>query len=146
MVFRKVAVGVTFDLLHRGHRALIERAFELGEHVMIGLTSDEMLQKKAEPFSKRKKALQNFLKFKNYEIVKLNDAYGPAISDSGIDAVVVSEETKARAVEINEIRKKRGLPLLEIVVIPFVLAEDGKPISTTRIRAGEVDAEGMVLK
>jgi pantetheine-phosphate adenylyltransferase len=104
-----------------------------------------MLQKEAELFSKRKRALQNFLKL-NYEIVKLNDAYGPAISDSKIDAIVVSEETKARAAEINEIRKKRGLPALEIIVIPFVLAEDGKPISTTRIRAGEIDEEGRVLK
>ncbi len=145
MKFKKVAVGGTFDLLHRGHRALIERAFELGEYVIVGLTSNEMLQKKAEPFSRRKRTLQNFLKFKNYEIVKLNDAYGPAISDSEIDAIVVSEETKVRAVEINEIRKKRGLPPLEVVVIPFVLAEDGKPISTTRIRDGEIDGEGRIL-
>ncbi|MFH1774757.1 MAG: phosphopantetheine adenylyltransferase [Methanobacteriota archaeon] len=145
MKFKKVAVGGTFDSLHKGHRALIEKAFEVGEHVIIGLTSDEMLQKEAELFSKRKRALQNFLKL-NYEIVKLNDAYGPAISDSKIDAIVVSEETEARAAEINEIRKKRGLPALEIIVIPFVLAEDGKPISTTRIRAGEIDEEGRVLK
>ena len=145
MKFKKVAVGGTFDLLHRGHRALIEKAFELGEEVIVGLTSDEMLQKEAELFSKRKRALQNFLKL-NYEIVKLNDAYGHAISDSEIDAIVVSEETKSRAAEINEIRKKRGLPALEIIVIPFVLAEDGKPISTTRIRAGEIDEEGRVLK
>lgn len=145
MKFKKVAVGGTFDLLHKGHRALIEKAFELGEHVIVGLTSDEMLQKKAEPFSKRKKALQNFLKSENYEIVNLNDAYGPAISDSKIDAIVVSEETKARAVEINEIRKNKGLSLLEIAVIPFVLADDGKPISTTRIKAGEIDGEGRIL-
>ncbi len=146
MKFKKVAVGGTFDLLHKGHRALIEKAFELGEEVILGITSDEMLQKKAEPFSKRKKTLQNFLKFKNYEIVKLSDAYGPAVGDGKIDAIVVSEETEARAVEINEIRKKRGLPLLQIVVIPFVLAEDGKPISSTRIRNGEIDAVGRVLK
>lgn len=144
--FKKVAVGGTFDLLHKGHRALIEKAFELGKYVIVGLTSNEMLQKRAERFSKRKKALQNFLKSENYKIVKLNDAYGPATSDSEIDAIVVSEETKARAAEINEIRKKRGLPPLEIAVIPFVLAEDGKPISTTRIRAGEIDREGRVLK
>ncbi len=37
---------------------------------------------------------------------------------------------------------KRNLPLVEIVVVPMVLAEDGGPISTTRIKNAEIDTSG----
>jgi pantetheine-phosphate adenylyltransferase len=35
---------------------------------------------------------------------------------------------------------------LEVVEIPFVLAEDGKPISSIRIRYGEIDVHGKLLR
>ena len=41
--FKKVAVGGTFDELHSGHKALINKAFEVGEKVVIGLSSGEFV-------------------------------------------------------------------------------------------------------
>lgn len=146
MRFRKVAVGGTFDTLHKGHKALLTKAFELGGTVVIGLMSDAaVILKRVQQFSERKRSLEDFLQHKNYEIVKLNDFYGPAARDSEIEALVVSEETAERAAEINEIRRKSGIAPVEIVVIPLVLAEDGKPISSTRVRRGEIDREGSLL-
>lgn len=145
MKYKKVAVGGTFDELHIGHKALLEKAFEIGDKVIIGLTSDKYVKKKSMSYEARKKTLEAYLKRRNYEIVKLEDAYGPAIVDSEIDAIVVSEETKVGALEINDIREKRGLEPLEIIVIPIVMAANGKPISSTRIRRGEIDSEGRVL-
>jgi len=145
MRFRKVAVGGTFDGLHRGHRALLEKAFEIGDWVLIGLTKDSFSGKKTRSFDERKKALETYLGGRRYEVVELRDPYGPAVSDPSLEAIVVSEETEPRAREINEIRAERGLEALEIVVVPLVLAENGRPISSTRIRRGEIDEEGRLL-
>ncbi len=79
------------------------------------------------------------------EIVKINDPYGPSVTDQTIDAIVVSPSTAGRAAEINDIRMDKMLTQLEVVVCPMVLAEDGKPIDSTRIRKGEISADGKVL-
>jgi pantetheine-phosphate adenylyltransferase len=145
MKFRKVAVGGTFDGLHRGHRALLDKAFDIGEMVLVGLTSDAFAGKKCRSFLDRKKHLMDYLGGRRYEIVELGDPYGPAIHDPEIGAIVVSEETRKKAEEINQIRAGKGLRPLRIVVVPMVLAADGKPISSTRIRKGEIDPEGRVI-
>ena len=38
--YKRVAVGGTFDKFHYGHRSLIAKAFEIGENVEIGVTSN----------------------------------------------------------------------------------------------------------
>jgi pantetheine-phosphate adenylyltransferase len=146
MKYKKVAVGGSFDVLHKGHVALLDKAFNAGEFVLIGLTSNEMLTKDVAPFEKRKKALVELLRNKaQYDIVLLNDPLGPAASDGTIEAIVVSVETLPGALQINEIRKKNGLKALEIISIPLVLADDGKQISSTRVKRGEIDKDGRIL-
>ncbi len=146
-MFNKIAVGGTFDRLHGGHRALLSKAFEVGRSVVIGLTSDEMLEKEADGLAVRKRLLEDYLKGKGrYKLTVLGDPYGPAIEDPEMDAIVVSEETRPRVMEINGIRRSRGLAPLEIITIPMVLAADGRPISSSRIRRGDIDGEGRILK
>ncbi len=150
MKFKNVAVGGTFDHFHKGHEKLLNKAFEIGQHVLIGITSDEFGGKKGniQPCLKRISKLEQFLqKFNSRYIVKrLEEPYGPTIFDDQIDAIVVSRETKPVADKINEIRQKKEIKPLKIFVIDWVLAEDEKPISSTRIRKGEIDRNGKCLR
>lgn len=144
---KKVIVGGTFEILHKGHKFLLEKAFSLGK-VTIGLTSDsfakELKNRKVKKFKERKKTLEKFIQTRSFlkaRILKISDIFGPTLKED-FDFIVVSPETRKRAMIINQERKKRGKPSIKIVQIPFVLAEDGKPISCTRILNGEIDAEG----
>jgi len=153
--FKAVAVGGTFDELHKGHEALLSKSFEIGEKVVIGLSSDEFASKMGKPhktatYTERFKELQAFLDesglAKRAQIVPLNDPYGLTISSQSLEALVVSKETESTARKINEIRAKASLPPLKIVAIDMVPAENCAPISTTRIRSGEIDRNGHLLK
>ena len=149
-----VSVGGTFDVLHKGHWFLLEESFNVGDRVVIGLSTDEFAQSMKKPhkidcYEKRLKDLLRFLEErgleKRAEIVPLEDPYGPTIDSDEIEGIVVSEETEPRAKEINRFRVgKRRRPLL-IIVVTMVLAEDGKPITSTRIRWQEVDRYGRLI-
>jgi pantetheine-phosphate adenylyltransferase len=154
--YRKVAVGGTFDELHKGHKALLEKAFAVGENVVIGLTSDEFVLKmgkphKSSPYTERLQELQAYLEKAGFsqraKIVMLTDSLGLTTTDKCLDALIVSKETKTSTTDIiNEKRKNAGLQPLKIVAINMVPAENHTPISTTRICSGEIDREGNMLK
>lgn len=153
-----ITIGGTFDVLHKGHWFILEEAFNVADRVLIGLTTDEFVEsmKKSHPvdcYEKRLNELKKFLKQKGFleraEIVSIDDRFGPTVGSSTlsdeIDGVVVSEETEPGAEEINRIRVKEGKKPLLIAVVSMVLAEDGKPISSTRIRRQEVDRYGRLI-
>ncbi|MHA1859518.1 MAG: phosphopantetheine adenylyltransferase [Candidatus Asgardarchaeia archaeon] len=151
MLFNKVAIGGTFEKIHKGHVVLIRTAFELGENVIVGLTTDDFVKKfrkphNVSPYEVRKERLENFLRWNGWleraEIIPLEDPYGPTVNDGGIDAIVVSDETLKTAIKINKIRLKNSLKPLLIIDVPLVRAEDGLPISTTRIEKGIIDCDG----
>jgi len=154
--FKTVGLGGTFDELHKGHMALLIKAFEIGERVMIGVSSDEFVRKMGKPhqtasYEERTRELREFLKYQGVlqraEIIPINDAYGGVLlSKDPIEALVVSDETKPVALKINQKRKEIGIDLLEIIVIDMVPSQNHAAISTTRIRTGEIDREGYILK
>ncbi len=154
-MYHHVFVGGTFDGLHKGHEAILTAAFSQGEHVTVGLTSDEFVQKlknshgSIKSFEERKQALVAWLTQKGWVtqavIIGINDKYEPAASDKELTALVVTAQNKNTGEEINDLRKKRGLAaftLLEVLIVP---AEDGQPISSTRVRSGEIDPTGKYV-
>ena len=151
--FSLIAMGGTFDIIHHGHITLLSTAFDISEKVIIGLTSDEFVQKKGKnPIHKYDERLKNltsiiFKKFPNsyFEISQLHNDFGPAVFEKEVQALVVSDETKNQGNILNKLRTERNLPPVEIIVVPMTLAKDGKRISTTRIKNSEIDSDGNLL-
>lgn len=151
--FRMVALGGTFDVLHKGHRQLLRQAFKIGRRVTIGITTDKFARTlhkphKVDSFLVRKRELQKLLSrwrvLERSKIVELNNRYGPTVTTSKVQALVVSRRTIRTADEINSKRRAKGIKPLEIVPIDLILAEDRRPISSTRIRRGRIDREGRI--
>lgn len=146
----RVIVGGTFGHLHAGHAALLRKAFEIGDYVYIGLTTDDYVKRLKDPkipvYAQREALVRRFSEQfgKKFEIMPLDDSFGPSTTGD-FDAIVVTKETFPTALRINEIRQKNGLEKLRIVSIDFVLAFDSVPISTTRIMHGEIDRDGKRL-
>lgn len=143
-------MGGTFDRIHIGHEKLLKIAFEVGDEVIIGLTSDTKAKKgrgneKLSSFKNRYTNLETFLTKKfdnNFSIVKLDDDWGPGALDEDLDAIIVSEETEKVASELNKKRALKGLNPLDIVTVSLILDKKGEKISSTRIRNSEIDREG----
>ena len=151
--FSLIAMGGTFDIIHRGHLTLLENAFEISDKVIIGLTSDEFIQKKGKtPIHKYDERLKNLLsvifhKFPNtnFEISQLNNDFGPAVLEKDVQALIVSDETNDQGNVLNKLRTERNLPPVEVIVVPMFLAKDGVRISSTRIKNSEIDSDGNLL-
>ena len=150
MEFSMIALGGTFDIIHAGHIALLDKGFSISEKVIIGLTSDELAEKKGKKlvnsFQIRYSTLESLLKEKFsrslFEIVKLDNDFGPAVIDGNVNALVVSEETRSKGQLLNKLRLEQGQSPVTIIIVPMVLAKDGSRISTTRIRNSEIDVHG----
>lgn len=145
--------GGTFDLLHKGHKSLLKQAFKISKKVVIGITSDSYVKRqrkkgRPESYVKRKRGVEEFLEKMGWrqrgEIKKIKDMFGPLREKTEIEAVIVSQQTVESADKINIWREKKGLAELDIVETTMVLAEDGRILSSCRIRVGEVSRQGVV--
>ncbi|MEX0656582.1 MAG: pantetheine-phosphate adenylyltransferase [Nitrosopumilaceae archaeon] len=148
--FKTVALGGTFDMIHRGHIELLRKAFSISSKVIIGLASNELAIRKGKNpvnnYSRRHTLLVSSISkhFPNtsYEISKLVNDFGPAAIEGNVEALVTSEETRHQGDILNDLRKQKKLPPVAVIIVPMVMAQDGKRISSTRIKNFEIDAEG----
>jgi cytidyltransferase-like protein len=148
--FKQVVLGGTFDLLHAGHHKLLHKAFEIGQFVVIGLTSDSFNKSRHKQtfqnYEIRKRALIKFLQQSGYQsrfhILPIHDLYGQADTNSQLEAIIVTPETRSNAHLINKNRIKMKLKPLFIIEVSHSLDQKRYRVSSTRIRAGEITPDG----
>ncbi len=151
-MYEHVVVAGTFDRLHKGHKAILDKAFQTGKKVHVCVTTDSFVVQKtlAEliyPYAKRVKDVSDYISQKGYHtpfmITPLEDIYGISIVDPSIDAIVISPQSRENAVKINLKRHEKGMNPLEFIEIDPINDGNNKMISSQRIRYGEIDRWGV---
>jgi len=136
-------MGGTFDHLHDGHKFLIKTALLLSKKIVIGLTTEDLLNKKKhaakiENYKIREKKLKTFIDsighLNRVEIIPLTDPYGPPIHEPEYEGIIASQETYKNALKINEIRESKSFSPLIIIVIPMIKDRSKNILSSTLIR------------
>ncbi len=143
--YHNIVVGGTFDRLHAGHKAFLRRAFSLAAHVTVTITSDRYTaayKPHVLPYNVREEQVKKFLDreklLSRATIIPIDTGYGIAKEKNiSLDAILVTDDTRAGATTVNKKRKEVGLPLLAIEVQERILDASGMPISSTQIRFTE---------
>lgn len=153
--FKHVGLGGTFDRFHDGHKQLIATALKNASKVSVGVTVDNFpfdkkLDSIMETFQQRQKFLKHIyhdqIKSGRLTVFPLLDECGPTLTDPTIDGIVVTKQTMSGAKKINQARQQQGWPPLKIIVCPLVKDQTTKYISSTRIRMGQVNRQGVVYQ
>lgn len=155
MKFKYGVLGGTFDRLHAGHKDLLDSAVMQSENLTIGLStkkiySRKMLSQIIEPYKYREDKIKEYIRSKNsninLNIIPLNDVYGTTLEENDFDVIFVTDSTYDSAIDINGKRASLGMRKMEVNKVPLRKDENGEVISSERIRAGEINREGLVYK
>ena len=145
MKFKHVVCGGTFDHFHLGHKKLLEACIGGGEKVTVGVAMGALLNHKEyrlslESYIKRARNVAQL--YPSITVYKLQDIFGPTLTDTTIDAIAVTQDTLNGAHMINNKRKQIAMKPLHILLLPFVFDENNEKISSERIREGVIDRNG----
>jgi len=131
---------------------MISKAFEVADHVIIGVMKDNALEKlhkicreNVEPYERRVKKLLTYISGllniytnKTFKIVSISGPYDIVLEKNNIDYIIVSDETLPRAVMINILRRQKRMKEIKVIIVPIVKDIQGRPISSHRFRIGEI--------
>lgn len=152
---KSLLLAGTFDHLHKGHQQFIQKAAAQADFVFCGLsqrwhTRNKTFPQTIQSFPQRLNFLKKFLKQNGLQlkthIFPLKNPIEPAGSDPHLETLAVTPDTLRGAQKVNQQRKKNQLLPLKILKIKLVKASDQNTISSTRIRAGEIDRQGLVYQ
>ena len=123
---KKVITYGTYDLLHRGHIKLLQRAREMGDYLVVGLSSDEfnaVKHKKAFYSYEERKLVLEAVRYVDEVIPEDNwEQKERDILEHGIDVFVMGDDWNGKFDHLKS--------LCEVIYLPRT---DG--VSTTQIKA-----------
>ncbi len=108
-----------------------------------------MLQNKTnkhllQSFEERHGEIENFIETEcdadRCSIFSIDSKEGGADTMEDLEALIVSDEIGVvqNAFDINQMRVDNGLKRFHIIIIPRVRTPDGKPLSSSRKRSGDI--------
>jgi pantetheine-phosphate adenylyltransferase len=102
-------------------------------------------------FRERHGEIEEFIKAEGdperCSIFPIETIEGGADTMKDLDALIISDEIGVvqNAFDINQMRIDNGLRRFHIIIIPRVRTADGRPLSSSRIRNGEIfDPETLI--
>jgi len=147
-LFNLGLIGGTFDRFHKGHISLINQSLKYCNKLEIWITTDNIAKIK-DPIiqswdDRQAEILKHTESFFPSRITfgKLKDSFGPAPSHDLAEVIFCTEDNIKNCEKINILRLKNELPKLSIVELKLENAWDERPISSSRIRIGEIDRNG----
>jgi len=134
---KKVITYGTFDLLHVGHINMLKRAKELGDYLVVGLSTDEFNKIKGKqsiiPYEQRKIILES-IKYVDEVIPEENwEQKEKDIKEKNIDIFVMGDDWKGKFDYLNSLCEVRYL-------------ERTKDISSTKIKEALNKLESFPLE
>lgn len=162
----KIIVGGTFDKIHKGHEALLNKAIELAQLynglLVVIVTADYLRPFKSHPIRDYKDRVEDIRQyiiskpyhplftFFEYSSTWTEDVWKIFEGKETQITLVCSEETYIGALEVNRQLRDANkynddgetYNQVTIVVVPIVIAEDGQRISSSRIHKKEIDLNG----
>lgn len=145
IVMKKVITYGTYDLLHQGHINLLRRAKELGDYLIVGVTSDSFDRGRGK-LNVRNNVLERVeaVKVTGYaDEVIIEDYVGQKIDDIqkyNVDIFAIGSDWEGKFDYLNEFTKVVYLPRTEGISSTMLRAE-----TTTDVRVGIIGC-GRVAK
>ncbi|XP_075160091.1 bifunctional Phosphopantetheine adenylyltransferase - Dephospho-CoA kinase [Haematobia irritans] len=156
--YDNVVLGGTFDRIHLGHKIFLSQAvIRCRSRLVVGVTTSNLTKSKTLhelilPVEQRIDGVLEFLReidpTLHYEVVPIEDAFGPTKSDPNMDMIIVSAETMKGGEKVNELRKQNNLNKLEIFCIDLVEASDSSGPRESKVSSSNtrIDVLGSRLR
>ena len=145
--FENVVLGGTFDRIHAGHKLLLAMsALCAQKRLLVGVSRGPLLDNKelkdlVHPIALRTRRLFRTLYSMRpsvaYQIVPIDDPFGPSITDPNLQCIVVSKETERGGQSVNKRRVEKGMNSIHVDVVDLVGPEDSdeaNKVSSTGLR------------
>ncbi len=139
----RVFTSGSFDLFHVGHLNILEKSAKLGDELIVGVSTDELIQEY--------KGMKPIIPFEQrFRIVSSLACVTKAVKQTRLTEIRQLEEEKIDIVTIGDDWKEKYLEGLEwmkaqegkkVVYFPYTLG-----ISTTTIKKKIIDSTNQIIK
>lgn len=139
---KRVFTSGTFDLFHIGHLNILERSAELGDELIVGVSTDELIEeykgvRPIIPYEQRVRIVESIrCVTKVVKQTRLTDI--AQLQQEQIDIVTIGDDWKDRYLEGLEWMKNQ--PGKQVIYFPYT-----EGISTTQIKRRIINDAGQII-